>query len=241
MSYRVCWLIRQRSLTVPSNTWWGSELIRNQYDAYWNKQIERFRGLQKRTTFEWRLTLKIKSNLSLQIWKTVTFRSLRVSISASVSRPSEEHHVFRSGSTQFLLRAPDFSPHSKLFFQPVNKTSADQPQSLKTILTLSLIAQHKWLSDFWKSSKNPHDKHLVFAFHYTGMKQINTGRTSPQWIRPEAAERTVFSVGNRLEKAWLHTAVPHILQNGLECSHSTAYSAINKAIKGANWGRKKKN
>lgn len=116
MSYRVCWLIRQRSLTVPSNTWWGSELIRNQYDAYWNKQIERFRGLQKRTTFEWRLTLKIKSNLSLQIWKTVTFRSLRVSISASVYRPSEEHHVFRSGSTQFLLRAPDFSPHSKLFF-----------------------------------------------------------------------------------------------------------------------------
>lgn len=109
--------IRQRSLTVPSNTWWGSELIRNQYDAYWNKQIERFRGL--RTTFDsgdWRLTLKIKSNLSFHILKTVTFRSLRVSISASVYRPSEEHHVFRWGSTQFQLRAPDFSPHSKLFF-----------------------------------------------------------------------------------------------------------------------------
>lgn len=31
-------------------------------------------------------------------------------------------------------------------------------------------------------------------------------------------------------KAWLHTAVPHILQNGLECPQSMAYSAINKAI-----------
>ena len=82
------WLIRQWSLTVAPNTWWRSE--RSFYFLFW------------------RLAEWPKKNLSLYMWKTGTFRGLSVSISASVSRPSEESLIFRSGSTQFLLRAPDF-------------------------------------------------------------------------------------------------------------------------------------